>query len=104
MARTFVGADSCSSPDERIISAMRMKSVRTLLGNPELANDPQIAATILARFLSDREDRVREALAADPKDLATARRLVNGGSNGLDRFIDAFNRGMQVIPEPASTI
>jgi putative chitinase len=67
-----------------------------LVNNPELANDPQVAATLLARFLGDREDRIREALAAN--DLATARRLVNGGSNGLDRFTDAFNRGMQLIP------
>lgn len=70
-----------------------------LISNPELANDPQIAAKLLARFLGDREDRIREALAAN--DLATARRLVNGGSNGLDRFTDTFNRGMQLIPESA---
>ena len=67
-----------------------------LVTNPELANDPQVAANLLARFLGDREDRIREALAAN--DLATARRWVNGGSNGLDRFTDAFNRGMQLIP------
>jgi putative chitinase len=69
-----------------------------LVINPELANDPHVAAKLLARFLGDREDRIREALAA--KDLATARRLVNGGINGLDRFTDAFNKGMQLIPEP----
>ena len=67
-----------------------------LVKNPDLANDPQIAAKLLARFLGDREDRIREALAIS--DLATARRLVNGGSNGLDRFADAFNKGMQLIP------
>jgi len=67
-----------------------------LVNNPDLANDPQVAAKLLARFLGDREDRIREALAVN--DLATARRLVNGGSNGLDRFTDAFNRGMQLIP------
>jgi peptidoglycan L-alanyl-D-glutamate endopeptidase CwlK len=70
-----------------------------LISNPEFANDSQIAAKLLARFLGDREDRIREALAVN--DLATARRLVNGGSNGLDRFTDAFNKGMQLIPEPA---
>lgn len=68
-----------------------------LVANPELANDPQVAANLLARFLGDREDRIREALAAN--DLATARRLVNGGSNGLDRFSDTFNKGLQLIPE-----
>jgi len=67
-----------------------------LMTNPELANDPQVAAKLLARFLGDREDRIREALAAN--DLATARRLVNGGSNGLDSFTDAFDKGMQLIP------
>ena len=67
-----------------------------LVTSPDLANDPQVAAKLLARFLGDREDRIREALAAS--DLATARRLVNGGSNGLDRFTDAFNKGMQLIP------
>lgn len=66
-----------------------------LANNPELANDPQVAAKLLARFLADREGKIREALAA--KDLATARRLVNGGCNGLDRFTDAFNKGMQLI-------
>jgi peptidoglycan L-alanyl-D-glutamate endopeptidase CwlK len=67
-----------------------------LVANPELANDPQVAANLLARFLGDREDRIREAIAAN--DLATARRLVNGGSNGLDRFSDAFNKGIMLIP------
>ncbi len=68
-----------------------------LIGNPELANDPAIAAQLLARFLKDQEDRIREALADD--DLATARRLVNGGSNGLDRFQDAFEIGSQLMPD-----
>ena len=67
-----------------------------LATNPELGNDPQVAAKLLARFLGDREDRIRETLAAN--DLATARRLVNGGSNGLDRFTDAFKRGIELIP------
>jgi len=66
-----------------------------LVTNPNLANDTQIAAKLLATFLADREDRIREALAGN--DLSTARRLVNGGSNGLDRFTDAFNRGIQLI-------
>ena len=70
-----------------------------LVNNPQLANDPQVAAQLLARFLGDREDRIREALAAN--DLAAARKLVNGGSNGLDRFTDAFNKGTQLIPASA---
>lgn len=70
-----------------------------LVTSPELANDAQIAAKLLARFLGDRENRIREALAEN--DLAAARKLVNGGSNGLDRFTDAYNRGLKLIPDPA---
>lgn len=67
-----------------------------LVGSPELANDAQIAAKLLARFLGDRENPIREALAAN--DLAAARKLVNGGSHGLADFTDAFNTGMRLIP------
>jgi peptidoglycan L-alanyl-D-glutamate endopeptidase CwlK len=68
-----------------------------LVANPELANDPQVASRLLARFLSDRQNQIREALAQN--DLATARRLVNGGSNGLDRFQDAYAIGLKLMPE-----
>jgi putative chitinase len=66
-----------------------------LVANPALANDPAIAAQLLAQFLKDRENAIREAIASG--DLRTARRLVNGGSNGLDRFQDAFNTGNRLI-------
>jgi putative chitinase len=66
-----------------------------LVATPTLANDPAIAAELLARFLSDREAQIRQALANN--DLATARRLVNGGSNGLDRFTSAFTIGSGLI-------
>jgi putative chitinase len=66
-----------------------------LIDNPALANQPAIASELLARFLSDREDAIRQALSSD--DLATARKLVNGGSNGLDRFTSAFQIGTGLI-------
>jgi peptidoglycan L-alanyl-D-glutamate endopeptidase CwlK len=66
-----------------------------LLTNPDLAADPAIAAQLLARFLSHKESAIRHALAAN--DLAAARRLVNGGSNGLDRFVSAFHIGAEVL-------
>jgi len=72
------------------------KISQDLVTNPELANDSDIAAQLLAIFLKDREDRIREALADD--DLATARRLVNGGTNGLGRFEEAFSIGQELIP------
>ncbi len=66
-----------------------------LLGNPELANDPATAAALLASFLKAKEVRIKTALAAG--DLAAARRLVNGGSHGLDRFEDCYRRGASVL-------
>ena len=68
---------------------------RDLVANPGLANQPAIAAELLARFLASREPAIRHALAAN--DLATARRLVNGGTHGLDRFTAAFHLGDQVL-------
>lgn len=59
-----------------------------LIDNPDTATDPQTAATILVRFLLLKENQIRAALQRN--DLAAARKLVNGGSNGLDRFEDAF--------------
>jgi peptidoglycan L-alanyl-D-glutamate endopeptidase CwlK len=71
-----------------------------LIGNPDLANDPAIAAQLLASFLKSREQSITAALATG--DLATARRLVNGGSNGIDRFTDAYNIGKSLIPDSVS--
>ena len=68
-----------------------------LVDNPELANDPQIAARLLASFLKSHELPIKEALLQG--DLRTARRLVNGGSNGLDRFTEAFQIGDGLLPD-----
>ena len=62
---------------------------------PERANEPDIAAAVLATFLKEKEQAIKTALAED--DLRRARRLVNGGSHGLDRFTDAFRRGEALI-------
>jgi predicted chitinase len=67
-----------------------------LIAEPDRANDPATAAAILACFLKERETKVRAALARD--DLAAARRLVNGGSHGLDRFTDTYRRGERAFP------
>jgi len=66
-----------------------------LATNPELANDPTIAGKLLAAFLKDKERLIKEALIIG--DLRLARRLVNGGSHGLDRFSDAFRIGEGLI-------
>jgi putative chitinase len=66
-----------------------------LLDNSELANDPTIAAKLLASFLDDKERVIKEALLDN--DLRLARKLVNGGSHGLDRFTEAFNIGDSLL-------
>jgi len=65
-----------------------------LIENPALAAEPEIAARLLAAFLKDKERRIKEALLYS--DFAGARRLVNGGSHGLDRFVDAYTSGMRL--------
>lgn len=66
-----------------------------LVDNPDLANDSKIAADLLAEFLKQKEGDIRAALQRN--DLPRARRKVNGGSHGLDRFSDAFRIGLKVI-------
>jgi predicted chitinase/lysophospholipase L1-like esterase len=61
-----------------------------LVANPELSTDPVIAARTMAAFLSVRVDKIRNTLNSG--DLAGARRLVNGGTHGLDRFSEAWKR------------
>ncbi len=68
-----------------------------LVANPELANDPDIAARLLASFLKTREKPILAALARG--DLAAARKLVNGGAAGIDRFTDAYRRGEVLLPD-----
>jgi peptidoglycan L-alanyl-D-glutamate endopeptidase CwlK len=67
-----------------------------LVQNPDLANDPDIAAKLLAAFLGAKATQIRQALQNN--DLAAARKLVNGGIHGLVDFEDAFNRGQGLIP------
>jgi peptidoglycan L-alanyl-D-glutamate endopeptidase CwlK len=69
-----------------------------LIENPDLANIPGIAARLLASFLKTHEQRIRAALAIG--DLHAARRLVNGGSHGLDAFTAAYNAGLALVPPP----
>jgi len=66
-----------------------------LASDPELANDPAIAGKLLAAFLKDKERAIKAALIID--DLRLARRLVNGGNHGLDRFGDTFRIGDGLI-------
>lgn len=66
-----------------------------LITNPDLANRPDIAAQLLASFLKNKEQEIRDALRAG--NLKQARKLVNGGSHGLNQFTEAFNIGKDLI-------
>jgi peptidoglycan L-alanyl-D-glutamate endopeptidase CwlK len=66
-----------------------------LIENPELANQPDIAAKLLASFIKNKERAIRNALSVG--DLKKARRLVNGGSHGLPQFTEAFETGWSLL-------
>jgi peptidoglycan L-alanyl-D-glutamate endopeptidase CwlK len=66
-----------------------------LADDPELANDPLVAAKIMAQFFKAREQRLKEALLH--RDLGAARRLVNGGTHGLDVFVATYRTGESLL-------
>ncbi len=68
-----------------------------LLEQPDLANEPDIASRLLARFLASKEIRIKKELLEG--DLKGARKLVNGGSHGLERFTSAFAIGRELLPD-----
>lgn len=67
-----------------------------LVGNPDWANAPEVASLLLASYLADHADAMRKSLAAGNH--AAARKLVNGGSHGLDRFKSVFDIAATVWP------
>ncbi|MDB5409026.1 MAG: Phage endolysin [Rhodospirillales bacterium] len=69
--------------------------VENLVDAPDQANDPDVAARLLAAFIDAKKAALATALAGG--DLAAARRLVNGGSNGLDRFTSAYQIGAGLL-------
>jgi len=66
-----------------------------LIEDPERANDADTAAAVLACFIKHHEERLRDALSSN--DLVAARKQVNGGSHGLERFTEAFRIGEKLI-------
>ncbi|MCS6779911.1 MAG: peptidoglycan-binding protein [Geminicoccaceae bacterium] len=69
-----------------------------LLREPERANEPTTAGLVLALFLAERQLAIKEALLEG--DLRRARRLVNGGLHGFERFRDAYRRGERLLADP----
>jgi peptidoglycan L-alanyl-D-glutamate endopeptidase CwlK len=66
-----------------------------LIDEPDMANEPNIAARLLAHFLKDRERHIKEALIA--RNFAGARRLVNGGTHGLSQFTNCYALGERLV-------
>ena len=67
-----------------------------LVTNPDLACVPKVAGRLLAAFIKSKEMRMKQALAEG--DLPLARKLVNGGRHGLDRFTEAYRTGDRLLP------
>ncbi|MCY7333950.1 MAG: peptidoglycan-binding protein [Pseudanabaena sp. CAN_BIN31] len=69
---------------------------------PDLANDPDVAAKLLAEFLKDAErPNGREIWwrgTVTTRDFEKARKSVNGGTHGLSDFVNAFTKGEQLVP------
>lgn len=60
----------------------------SLADNPDCACAPEVAACLLAAYLDANREKLTKALAKD--DLKAARKVVNGGSHGLERFSETF--------------
>lgn len=77
-----------------------------LVGTPDLANAPEVAAVLLAMFLADRAGAMRQALATAERsgNYTAARRLVNGGTHGLDAFKSVFAAARAVWPPAAAPV
>lgn len=63
----------------------------------ELANHPEVAACLLAEFIASKSEKLLAALRKQPPDFRGARRLVNGGSHGLDRYTEAYRIGLTAL-------
>lgn len=66
-----------------------------LIENPDLANDPETAAKLLASFIKSKERKIKEALLDN--NLKLARKLINGGSHGLARFSETYRTGSKLV-------
>ncbi len=62
---------------------------------PELATSPDVAAKLLAVFVKGAWNRISAALSRG--DMAAARKAVNGGTHGLDRFEHAYKVVLELM-------
>jgi peptidoglycan L-alanyl-D-glutamate endopeptidase CwlK len=66
-----------------------------LVKNPDRANEPLVAARVLALFLKDKEMRIKDALIR--KSYKEARKAVNGGTHGIDVFRGTIIKGLELL-------
>jgi hypothetical protein len=67
-----------------------------LVNNPDLALKPNVAALILAQYFKDKS----VATACNAQNWVLVRELVNGGTNGLNTFINILNQYLiKVVPD-----
>lgn len=66
-----------------------------LVQNYALANNPEVAGCLLAEFIASKADTLLSLLQREPPNFAAARKLVNGGTHGLDRYREAYVIGMR---------
>ncbi len=66
---------------------------------PFMANLPEIAAVILVQFLSNHRMPLVTAMTAPKPNLKAARKIVNGGSHGFERFQACCDQWAKVWPE-----
>lgn len=66
-----------------------------LVADPDLALDPNVAASILAAYFRDHHIQV----PAEIGNWTRVRELVNGGHNGLHEFLDIVSRLKEIIPD-----
>ncbi|MCF8176863.1 MAG: peptidoglycan-binding protein [Burkholderiaceae bacterium] len=70
-----------------------------LADNPDAACAPEVAACLLAAYIDANRAALSQALATD--DMKAARKVVNGGSHGLERFTEAYRLAQQAWAAPA---
>jgi len=71
--------------------------VPDLISNPDKGCDLVIAANRLAAFISSKQTPIKAALLEN--NFATARKFVNGGSNGLGRFTSTYQTRAGLFPQ-----
>ncbi len=70
-----------------------------LADNPDSACAPEVAACLLAAFLDNHREKLSKAL--DKGNLKAARKVVNGGSHGLERFSETYRMAQKAWADAA---